>query len=153
VEWLTDKIEEGIHEYIARIDEMGGAPAAIRQGYIQREIRKSAYDHQKAVDSGERVIVGVNSYITDEDPDVELLTIDENVADRQIARLRNLRETRDNEEVKRTLDKVTEVAGTDGNLMPALIDAVRAYATVGEITDALRVVFGEYQEVGVTRSF
>jgi len=153
VEWLTDKIEEGIHEYIARIDEMGGAPAAIQQGYIQREIRKSAYDHQKAVDSGERVIVGVNSYVTDEEPDVELLTIDENVADRQIARLRILRETRDNGEVKRTLDKVTEVAGTDENIMPALIDAVKAYATVGEITDAMRVVFGEYQEVGVTRSF
>jgi len=149
VEWLTDKIEEGIHEYIARIDEMGGAPAAIQQGYIQREIRKSAYDHQKAVDSGEQVVVGVNSYVTEEDPDVELLTIDENVADRQIARLRNLRETRDSEKVRSTLERIRQVARSDENLMPAFIEAVRAYATVGEIADALRDVFGEYQETGI----
>ncbi|RLC67252.1 MAG: methylmalonyl-CoA mutase [Chloroflexi bacterium] len=149
VEWLTDKIEEGIHEYIARIDEMGGAPAAIQQGYIQREIRKSAYDHQKAVDSGEQVVVGVNSYVTEEEPDIELLAIDENVADRQIARLRNLRETRDGESVRSTLERIRQVAGSDENLMPAFIEAVRAYATVGEITDALRDVFGEYQETGI----
>ena len=149
VEWLTDRIEEGIQEYIARIDEMGGAPAAIEKGYIQREIRKSAYDHQKAVDAGEQIVVGVNSYVTGEEPDVELLTIDENVAERQIARLRNLRETRDSEKAKSALERVRQVAASDENLMPAFIEAVRAYATVGEISDALRDVFGEYQETGI----
>ena len=101
------------------------------------------------MDSGEQIVVGVNSYVTEEEPDVELLTIDENVAERQIARLRNLRETRDNEGVSSILEKIRQVAGSDENLMPALIEAVRAYATVGEITDALRDVFGEYQETGV----
>jgi len=149
VEWLTSKIEEGINEYIARIDEMGGAPAAVQRGFVQGEIRRSAYDHQKAVDAGEQIVVGVNAYVTDEEPDVELLKIDEDVAARQIARLRNLRETRDSEKVKSVLGKVRQVAATDENLMPTFIEAVQAYATVGEICDALRDVFGEYQETGV----
>jgi len=146
VEWLTNKIEEGIQEYITKIDEMGGALEAIDKGYIQRELMQAAYDYQKAVDSGEQVVVGVNEFTTEEKPNIQLLEIDESVEGKQTARLRRLRQGRDNKQVKRMLDEVRRVAGSDQNIMPVLIDAVRAYATVGEISDALRDVFGEYRE-------
>ncbi len=146
IEWLTDQIEEGIQRYITKIDEMGGAPEAIKKGYIQREIRRAAYNYQKAVDSGEQVVVGVNKFATEEESVLELLEIDENVEKKQVERLRRLRQERDNEKVSRVLDEVRRVAKSDENLMPTLIEAVKVYATVGEITDALRDVFGEYRE-------
>jgi len=146
VEWLTNKIEEGIEEYIKKIDEIGGASEAIKKGYIQREIRRAAYDYQKAVDSGEQAVVGVNKYATEEEHSLELLEIDESVEKRQVERLRKLRSERDNEKVSQVLDEVRRVAKSDENLMPVLVEAVKTYATVGEITDALRDVFGEYRE-------
>jgi len=149
VEWLTNKIEEGIQEYITKIDEMGGALEAIKNAYIQREIRRSAYNYQRLVDSGEQVVVGVNMFTTEEKPELELLEIDESVEEKQVERLKRLKGERDNEKVSRVLDEVHRVASSDKNIMPVLIEAVKAYATVGEITDALRDVFGEYRETSI----
>jgi len=146
LEWLTNQIEEGIQKYIATIEEMGGALEAIKNGFIQREIRRSAYNYQRAVDSGEQVIVGVNRFTTEEQLPPGLLEIDERVAKKQIERLKSLKRTRDKRKVSRVLDEVRQVAKSDENMMPVLIEAVRAYATVGEISDALRDVFGEYKE-------
>jgi len=149
VEWLTNQIEDGALKYIKKIDEMGGALEAIRRGYIQREIARSAYNYQKAVDSGEQIIVGVNKFTTEEEHPPRLLEVDEAVEKRQIERLRRLKQERDNKKVSEVLDKVRQVARTDENVMPVLIEAVKAYATVGEISDALREVFGEYREPSI----
>ncbi|MFC2005492.1 methylmalonyl-CoA mutase [Chloroflexota bacterium] len=149
IEWLTNHIEEGIKEYIAKIDEMGGASEAINKGYIQKEIKRAAYNYQKAVDSGEQVVVGVNRFVTEEEPVLELLEIDESVEERQLERLRKLRKERDNEKVKQVLDAVRRVARSEENIMPVLIEAAKTYATVGEITDALRDIFGEYREPSI----
>ncbi len=149
IEWLTNHIEEGIREYIKVIDEMGGASEAIKRGYIQQEIMRSAYNYQKAVDSGEYVVVGVNSYTTEEEPELKLFEMDETMEKKQIRRLRKLKRERDSEKVSRVLDDVRQVARSDANLMPVLIDAAKAYATVGEISDALRDVFGEYREPSI----
>jgi len=146
IEWLTNRLEEGINNYLAIIDGMGGALEAIKRGYIQSEIRTSAYNHQKAVDSGEQVVVGVNKFTGGELSELELLEIDEDVAEKQLGRLEKLRATRDNGKVEKVLNEVREVARSDENIMPVLIEAVKAYATVGEISDALRAVFGEYKE-------
>jgi methylmalonyl-CoA mutase N-terminal domain/subunit len=149
VEWLTNKIEQGIKEYITRVDEIGGALEAIKKGYIQREIRRSAYDYQKAVDSGEQVVVGVNKFASTEKSEVKLLEIDEAIERKQTERLKKLKRERDNAKVKEALDEVRQVARGDQNVMPVLIDAVKVYATVGEISDVLRDVFGEYKELRV----
>jgi len=149
VECLTNHIEEGIQKYIDKIDEIGGALKAIDKGYIQREIMRSAYDYQKAVDSGEQIVVGVNEFTTEEESTPRLLEIDEKVEEKQIKGLRRLKRERDNEKVNRVLDKVCKVADSDENIMPVLIEAVKVYATVGEITDALRDVFGEYREPSI----
>ena len=145
IEWLTREIEREIKKYISTIDEMGGALEAIKKGYIQKEIRRSAYDYQLAVDSGEQVVVGVNRFTIEEIPELELLEIDESVERRQKEKLGRLRQDRDNEKVNQVLDKVRQVAKSDENIMPVLIETVKTYATVGEITDALRDVFGEYR--------
>jgi methylmalonyl-CoA mutase N-terminal domain/subunit len=149
VEWLTNKIEQGIKEYITRVDEIGGALEAIKKGYIQREIRRSAYDYQKAVDSGEQVVVGVNKFASTEESEVKIMEIDEAIERKQTERLKKLKRERDSAKVKEALDEVRQVARGDQNVMPVLIDAVKVYATVGEISDVLRDVFGEYKELRV----
>ena len=149
IEWLTDKIEEGIRKYIAEIDEMGGAVAAVKKGYIQREIMRSAYDYQKAVDSAEQVVVSVNKFTSEEKLKVKLLEIDEKVEKKQIERLKKLKRERDKEKVRQVLDKVRQVAQSDENVMPVSVEAVKAHATVGEISDAFRDVFGEYREPSI----
>ena len=146
LEWLTNKIEEGIKAQIDTIDEMGGALEAIKRGYIQREIMRSAYDYQKAVDSGEQVVVGVNQFTTDEEPLKDILEIDDVIEKKQVDRLARLKQERDNEKVSQVLDRVRKVADSGENIMPVMIEAVKAYATVGEISDALREIFGEYRE-------
>jgi methylmalonyl-CoA mutase N-terminal domain/subunit len=147
VEWLTDQIEEQASRYIKEIDDLGGAVPAIEQGYIQREIANSAYEYQKAVDSGEQVVVGVNSFKEEEEEhEPEIFEIDPATEQKQVERLKKLRQERDNEAVARLLENVRQVARSEENVMPVLIDAVNAYATVGEIAGALREVFGEYKE-------
>ncbi|MDP2916346.1 MAG: methylmalonyl-CoA mutase family protein, partial [Dehalococcoidia bacterium] len=149
LECLTNQIEDGVNKYLKKIDDMGGALEAIRKGYMQSEIARSAYNYQKAVDSKEQVIVGVNRYVTQEEQAPRLLEIDESVEKKQIERLTELKRERDNTKVKQVLDAVRKIARTDENIMPVLIEAVKAYATVGEISDALRDVFGEYREPSI----
>ncbi len=149
VETLTSEVERGARDYIAKIDAMGGMVAAIERGFPQREIADAAYRYQLAVDRKEKIIVGVNDYIVKEKP-IETLHIDDSVARGQADRLRKLRAERPNDEVERLLDSLRRAADGTENLMPHLLDAVKAYATLGEICDALRQPFGVYQEVAIT---
>jgi methylmalonyl-CoA mutase, N-terminal domain len=149
VETLTNEVEQGAWEYICRIDALGGMVAAIENGYPQREIAEASYRYQKAVDAKEKIIVGVNEYATTEKP-IEILQIDETVARRQAARLKKLRSERSSNEVQRRLNALRKAAEGSQNLMPYLYDAVKAYATLGEICEAMRTVFGAYEEVAIT---
>ena len=146
VEWLTDKVEEEAWKYIRTIDEMGGMIEAIKAGYPQREIANSAYRYQQQVDRGEKIIVGVNKYISGPEPEIPILRIDPKVEREQIENLNRIRRERDNEAVKKALEKLKEKALSNDNLMPYILDAVKTYASIGEICDALREVFGEYKE-------
>jgi methylmalonyl-CoA mutase N-terminal domain/subunit len=146
LEWLTNQIEERAMRYITEIDRMGGALKAIERGYIQREIAQSAYSYQRAVDSGEQIIVGVNEFASEEKSDTEILEIGAEVEKKQVARLEKLKWGRDNERVSQVLGKVRDIARSNENIMPVLIEAVKAYATIGEISNVLRDVFGEYRE-------
>ena len=149
IERLSNQIESKVTAYLDDIDRMGGALKAIERGYIQQEIANSAYDYLMAVDSGEQVVVGVNRFVTDEDYTPKTLEIGVEVERKQIERLRRLKSERDNGKVGQTLDSVRTVARSSGNIMPVMIDAVKSYATVGEISDALRQVFGEYREPNI----
>jgi len=149
IERLSNQIESKVIAYLDDIDRMGGALKAIERGYVQQEIANSAYDYQVAVDSGEQVVVGVNRFVTDEDYTPKTLEIGVEVERKQIERLRKLRSERDNGKVGQTLDRVRTVARSSENIMPVIIDAVKSYATVGEISDALRQVFGEYREPSI----
>jgi methylmalonyl-CoA mutase N-terminal domain/subunit len=149
IEWLTDQIEDRAMKYIAEIDKMGGALKAIEAGYIQKEIARSAYNYQTAVDSGEQVIVGVNRFAAEEEYARQILEIGEEIERKQIERLKRLKKERDKQKVRQLLSRVRDVARGDENIMPVLIEAVKAYATVGEISDALRDVFGEYREPNI----
>ena len=146
VEALTDAIEAEALASIDRIDRMGGMVAAIEQGYPQREIADSAYRFQQAVEDGRKVIVGVNAFTADDETPLATLYVDDSVAEVQLARLRDLKATRDQRVVNATLGRLQDAARGDGPLMPSIVDAVRAYATVGEMCDVLREVWGEYQE-------
>jgi len=149
VETLTNEVEQGAWDYVRRIDAMGGMVAAIEKSYPQREVAEASYRYQMAVDKKEKVIVGVNDYVTQERP-LDILQIDESVAQRQAARLRKLRADRSSAEVDRRLTALRKAAEGSENLMPFIFDAVKAYATLGEICEAMRTVFGPYEEVAVT---
>ncbi|MCH8807021.1 MAG: methylmalonyl-CoA mutase family protein [Planctomycetes bacterium] len=146
VEKLTDEIEAEARELIARIDEMGGMVRALERRYPQSEIEKSAFAYQQEIERGRRVIVGVNQYVAKDETQPAILTVDAEAARRQVARLHKVRAERDPKAVTRTLDAIEQIAGSEQNLMPAILDAVRAYASVGEICDRLRGVFGEHEE-------
>jgi methylmalonyl-CoA mutase N-terminal domain/subunit len=152
VEKLTEDMVQGARAYFDAIDKMGGMVAAIERGFPQKEIAESAYRFQQSVERKEKVIVGVNDFIQADEPPIEILYIDEKAADVQLGKLERLRKTRDNDQVGRTLDALRETARSSrpaDNLMPRILDAVRAYATVGEMCDALRQVWGEYEEVPI----
>jgi methylmalonyl-CoA mutase N-terminal domain/subunit len=146
VERLTREMYDGAKSYFDRIDRMGGMVAAIEQGFPQREIAESAYRFQQAVESGERVVVGVNRFVEAGAPSVPILYIDESAGDRQLERLREVRSTRDGARVAAALDALKRAARGPENTMPPLIECARAYATIGEMCDALRDVWGEYVE-------
>ena len=146
VERLTDQLEAGCHEELARIDEMGGVVAAVERGYPQAEIAKSSYEHQRRVESGELRIVGVNAYDDGASEPIETLAIDEQASRRQQTKLAKLRRDRDAAAVGAALERVRRAAAGTANLMPPLLDAVRAYATLGEICDTLRAELGVYSE-------
>jgi methylmalonyl-CoA mutase N-terminal domain/subunit len=147
VERLTKELEEGTLAYFHQIDEMGGMVEAIERGFPQREIAESSYRFQREVERKERIIVGVNDFVQEDEPPIEVLYIDESASERQLARLEALKRTRDNARVGRALDGLRTAAGGTENLMPRILEAVRAYATLGEMCDALREVWGEYEEV------
>jgi len=146
IETLTNEIEAGAREYISKIDAMGGMLRAIETGYVQQEIQESAYEYQQAVDAGEQVVVGVNRFQSEEVRPIPTLRIDPEIESAQIARLNALRARRDTAQAKAALAEVERRARGTKNLMPAILAAVEAYATVGEISDALRRPFGEYHE-------
>jgi methylmalonyl-CoA mutase N-terminal domain/subunit len=146
LEKLTSQVEEGAKEYLVKIDGMGGTLHAIENGYVQREIQQAAYEYQKSIERGERVVVGVNRYQDERAAPLPILRIDPEVERAQVERLRNLRARRNASRVLAALGQVEETARSEQNLMPAVLEAVKTYATVGEISDALRKVFGEYQE-------
>ena len=145
IEKWTDEIEERATDYICKIDVLGGALRAIEQGYIQREIQESAYRWQRAVDRTDKIVVGVNRFQAGEETKLRLLRVDPAVGERQAARLEALREWRDGEAVSAALARLETGARTDDSLMPLILDAVEKYATLGEICDVLRGVFGEYE--------
>ena len=146
IEALTSDLEAGARDYFQTIDDLGGMVAAIEEGYPQREIAESAYRFQQAVERGEQVVVGVNDHVDGETAEVPTLYIDESVAERQVGRLEYLRRTRDAAHVTRALDALKAAAQGRDNLMPPLLASVRAYATLGEMCNALRDVWGEYEE-------
>jgi methylmalonyl-CoA mutase N-terminal domain/subunit len=145
VEALTNEIEAEALDYFRKIDAMGGMVTAVERGFPQREIQEAAFQFQKAVERKEKIIVGVNDYVMEEQP-VDILYIDEKVAEAQLARVAALRATRDDARLERALEELRATARGKDNLMPPILEASRAYATLGEMCDALRDVFGEYEE-------
>ncbi len=146
IEELTDGIEDKAWEYIRKIDEMGGSARAIEQGFTQREIQNTAYTYQVEVESGERIVVGVNKYSMDEPSFADILRINPEIEKNQLARLERVREDRDKARVKTALESLDKAARSDANLMPPILEAARAYATLGEIADTLRQAFGIHKE-------
>ncbi len=146
IESLTDSIERGVLDYLREIDSMGGTLCAIESGYIQREIQNAAYRYQRAVESGERVVVGVNRFQNPDERAVPSFRVDPELERTQVERLRQVRATRSQEQAASKLDALESAAAGSANLMPFILEAAAAYATVGEISDRLRRVFGEYRE-------
>jgi len=150
VESLTDEIERRAREYVERIEAMGGMLVAIEKAYVQREIEQAAFEFQQGVERGEQVVVGVNRFQAPEETAVPILRIDPEIERAQVARLQRVRARRDAARAATVLRRLEEAARTDENLLPLILEAVEAYATVGEISDALRRVFGEYKEAAAS---
>jgi methylmalonyl-CoA mutase, N-terminal domain len=147
IEHLTNTIEEKARDYIRQIDELGGAAMAIEKGFIQKEIQESAYHYQRAVETGDRVVVGLNKFQVKEEAPKNLLRVDLTVQELQVKKLSRLKQNRDNQKVQTVLSQLEKAAKGTDNLMPFVLESVRAYATLGEICDTLRSVFGEYTAV------
>ena len=147
LESLTSELEKKALEYLGRIDDLGGAVAAIERGYMQREIQSAAYAYQREIETKERIIVGLNQFAAAHEPPTDILRVNPEIERRQCARLERLRAERDAARAQAALARVEATARDGGNLMPPIVDAVRSWATLGEISDAMRRVFGEYQPV------
>ena len=145
IESLTDEVETAAWKLIEKIDAMGGSVAAIEQGFIQEEIAKSAYEYQRQIENGEKIIVGVNKFTAEETNSIPVFRVDENVQNLQVEKLKLLKLKRDNNKVIASLKKLHEIAVSGQNLMPAVLEAVENYCTLGEISDELRKIFGEYK--------
>ena len=148
VEKLTLDMEKGCWDYFERLDDMGGMVSAIEKGFPQREVQDAAYEYQKAIERKEKIIVGVNDFEIEDEAPIDILLIDESVAERQIAKLQEMRASRDNVRVRATRAALETAARNDTNTMYPILDCVRAYATLGEMCDVLRGVYGEYEESG-----
>jgi len=145
VEQLTNEVEEKAWQLIDRIDAMGGSVSAIEQGFIQNEIAKSAYEYQRKIETGEKIIVGVNKFQVQQEQSIPAFKIDDSIRDHQIQKIKKLKETRNQEQVIKCLGRLKQKASSSENIMPAVIDAVENYCTLGEIADELRKLFGEYK--------
>jgi methylmalonyl-CoA mutase N-terminal domain/subunit len=148
LEYLTDEVERRAIDYLRRIDELGGIIRSVEEQFPQKEIGESAYRFQREVEKGERIVVGVNAFKSEGEAPIELLKIDERVTHEQVERLKQLRAERDNRAVRECLAKVEAAARSTENLMPPVLAAVKAYATLGEISDVFRKVWGQYREGG-----
>jgi len=147
IENMTNEIEKRAMKYIEKIDSLGGMVKAIESGYVQKEIHESAYKQQLAIENGEEIIVGVNKFKIDEDIEhKDILKVNPELEEKQKINLKKLKESRDNEKVKKALNNIKNAALKNENLIPYIIEAVKIYATVGEISNALREVYGEYNE-------
>ncbi len=149
IEWLTNELEARANVYLEKIDALGGMLRAIERGFVQQEIQNAAYEYQQQVDRGEAIVVGVNRFTTESEKEIPLQRIDESLERKQVERLSALRAKRDGATWAASLKQVEEAARCGANLMPRILTAVEAYSTVGEISDTLRKVFGEYQEAVV----
>ena len=150
VEALTDELEAKAYEYFAKIDELGGMVEAVKRGFPQREIADAAFELQREIDAGERIVVGVNDYTEGDDGELEILRIDPELERKQIGRVQAVRARRDGAAVERALAALREAAARpDANLMPNLLDCARVHATEGEIVQSLQQVFGTYTETPV----
>jgi methylmalonyl-CoA mutase N-terminal domain/subunit len=149
VEQLTDETEKAAYEYFRKIEDLGGVIRAIEDGFFQREIADAAFRYQREIDDHERTIVGVNDYVMDEPLEIPILDMDPQGYDRQVERLADVRRTRDNRETARTLEALESALRSGENVMPYLLDAVNAYATLQECCDVMREVFGAYQEAAI----
>jgi len=149
IERLTNEIEARALQYLEKIDSIGGMVRALERGYVQQEIQNAAYDYQRRVDQGEAIVVGVNRFTMEEEEPIPIQRIDEALERKQVDRLRELRARRDREKWRRALTEIETAAQSDHNLMPGILQAVESLATVGEISDTLRRVFGEYRETVV----
>jgi methylmalonyl-CoA mutase N-terminal domain/subunit len=145
VEYLTGRIEDEVNKYLKKISRMGGALIAVEKGFFQEEIRNNAYLLKKEIDENKRVIVGVNKYQDTQNVEPKLNRIDQEIENRQVARLKELKSTRDKSRVDQALSQLQKAAEKDENLMPCIINAVKSYSTLGEISGALRTVFGRYE--------
>jgi methylmalonyl-CoA mutase N-terminal domain/subunit len=145
IEEMTNKIEKGVLEYFSKIDENGGVLESIHEGYIQREIQDSAYKYQLEVENKERIIVGVNKFLIDENDSNPIEKVSKGLETKQLNSLKQLKEKRDNNKVKQSLEKLSEKAKTNENLLPYILESVKVYATVGEICDVFREIFGEFK--------
>jgi methylmalonyl-CoA mutase N-terminal domain/subunit len=150
VERLTNEMEQGCLDYFEKIDALGGMVPAIERGFPQREIAEASYRYQQAVDRKEKIVVGVNDYVAEKEKSIEILQIPDQLGDQRKKQLDELRRTRDNRRVSQTLKDLAAAARSDKNTMPCMLEAVRTYATLGEISDTLREVFGTYEEVAIT---
>jgi methylmalonyl-CoA mutase N-terminal domain/subunit len=148
IESLTNEIEKKAWEYIEKIDKMGGMLAAIDRGFPQREVSNAAYEYQKRVDNGERTVIGINKYMSDTEPPITVLKVDEKAQNEQLRRLKRVKRSRSNRRVVQALKAVRQACRSDQNVMPYLVEAVREYATEQEICDIYREVFGEYRDPG-----
>lgn len=146
IEYLTHEIEQRAEQYIKKIDDLGGMLAAIEAGYVQREVERAAYEYQKAVQAGDEIVIGVNRFQIAEERSIPMLRLDPTIERAQIDRVCRVRAERNQEAARKALARVEEAARTGENLMPSIIAAVEAYATLGEIADQMRAVFGEYRE-------
>ncbi len=143
---MTNQIEKEAEDYINKIDAMGGMIEAIENGYVQTEIQKASYKFEKEMERGKRIIVGINKFQSEEDEEPELLKINMNVQEEQIKFLNKIKSERNLQKVDTALSDLKEAATADDNLIPLIVDAVKAYASVGEICNTMREVFGEYKE-------
>ena len=146
VESLTDKLENEINAYLEKIDDMGGSLEAISQGYQQREIQESAYIMQKQIEEKSKIVVGVNDFINPDEPPVKVFRVDPSIGEKRVNQMKKFRKSRDMELVEVALNKLKTAAEGEENLMPHLIESFESYATIGEVCQVLREIWGEYEE-------
>jgi methylmalonyl-CoA mutase N-terminal domain/subunit len=145
LESLTSQLEKAAEGELKRIEALGGMVKAIELGHVQREIQKSAYEHQKAVEDQSKIIVGVNKFVENEKLEIGIHRVTPEMTESQLQRLRKLKQTRDQQKVNKALSRIKDAASETENLMPYIIETVKAHGTTGEISDALRAVYGEYK--------